>query len=250
MIRNYLKIALRIIKKHKGYSLINILGLGLGMAVCVLILIFVRYELSYDDYHENAGLIYRLERAFLTADGSVRGHFGTLAPGFTPHLKQEFPDMEHVVRVFDSGNTRVVYDDKCFIEDRLFLVDEDIFQVFSIPLIKGDPATALKEPRSLVLSESMARKYFGSEDPIGKQLKVRDDTLYQITGVMRDCPSNTHFHFDFLASYSTLKGAYMRGGEDYFWGPSNFSDNVTYTYMRLAPGNQRRFCSGAHSRLS
>jgi putative ABC transport system permease protein len=82
----------------------------------------------------------------------------------------------------------------------------------------------------------MARKYFGTQDPMGQQLKVRDDTLYQVTGVTQDCPSNTHFHFDFLASYITLKGSYMPGGDDYFWGTRNFSDNVAYTYMRLAPG--------------
>ena len=234
MIRNYVKIALRIIKKHRGYSFINILGLGIGMAVCVLILLFVRYELSFDTFHENSGRIYRLERQWLAADGSVRGAFGTLAPGFTPHLEEQFPEMEHIARVFDSGNTRVVYEDKRFIEDRLFFVEDDFFKIFSVAFVRGDPGTALKEPFSLVLTESAASKYFGRADPMGQQLKVRDETLYQITGIIEDAPANTHFHYDMLASYITLKGVYVRGGDDYFHGTRNFSDNVTYTYMRLA----------------
>jgi len=206
------------------------------MSICILILLFVKYELSYDAYHEHSDHIYRMERQFLQADGSVRGHFGTLAPGFTPHLKEEFDEIEHITRILDSGNTRVIYGEKKFIEDRVFLVEAGIFEIFTIPLIKGDPKTALQEPRSLVLSESMAQKYFGSEDPMGKQLQVRDDTLWQVTGVMEDVPPNTHFHFDFLGSYITLKGAFMRRGDDYFLGTRNFSDNVTYTYMRLAAG--------------
>ncbi len=236
MIRNYVKIALRIVRKHKGYSLINILGLGIGMAVCILILLFVRYELSYDTYHENADRIYRLERRWLNSDGSIRSGFGTLAPGFVPHLEEGFSEMEHVARVFDSGNTRVVYGETRFIEDRLFYADEDIFEIFTIAFVRGDPRTALQRPDSLVMTEATARKYFGTEDPMGKQLKVRDDTLYQVTGIIEDCPPNTHFHYDFLASYITLKGLYAPGGDDYFHGTRNFSDNVTYVYARLAGG--------------
>ncbi|MGB2907255.1 MAG: FtsX-like permease family protein [Candidatus Aminicenantaceae bacterium] len=234
MIRNYVKIALRIIKKHKGYSFINILGLGIGMAVCVLILLFVRYELSFDTFHENSDRIYRLERQWLAADGSVRSGFGTLAPGFTPHLEEHFSEMEHIARVLDAGNTRVIYEDKRFIEDRLFFVEDDFFQIFSVAFLRGDPTSALTEPFSLVLTESAARKYFGNADPMGQQLKVRDDSLYQITGIIEDSPSNTHFHYDILASYISLKGVYVRRGDDYFLGTQNFSDNVTYTYMRLA----------------
>ncbi len=236
MIRNYVKIALRIIRKHKGYSFINILGLGIGMAVCVLILLFVRYELSYDAYHENADRIYRLERRWLNSDGSIRSGFGTLAPGFVPHLEEGFSELEHVARVFDSGNTRVIYGNKRFIEDRLFFADEDIFEIFSIPFLRGDPGTALQQPNSLVMTETTARKYFGTEDPLGKQMKVRDETLFQVTGIIQDCPPNTHFHYDILASYLTLKGVYIQGGDDYFHGTRNFSDNVTYVYARLAEG--------------
>ena len=234
MIKNYFKIALRIIRKHKGYSFINILGLAIGMAACILIFLFVRYELSYDTYHANADQIFRLERVWFGADGSVRSHLCSVAPSFIPMLEEEFPEIEHAVRTVDSGNTRVSVGDKRFIEDRFYFAEKDIFKVLTIPLIKGDSATALKEPRSLVLSESMALKYFGSQDPLGRQIQVNDDNLYHVTGIMQDTPKNSHVHYDFLASYMTLKGIYGSGANDYFHGTRNFSDNVTYTYLRLA----------------
>lgn len=234
MFKNYLKIAFRNIKKHKGYSFINILGLAIGMTICILILLFVHYELSYDTYHKHADRIYRIERVWLSADGSIRGHLCSVAPSFVPFLEQEFPEVENAARMYDAGNIRISLDEKHFIEDRFYYAEEDIFEVFTISLIQGNAHTALKEPQSLVLSESMARKYFGSEDPMGKQLEVGESGLYQITGIMQDLPENTHVHYDFLASYITLKGAYVRNGNDYFHGMQNFSDNVTYTYMLLA----------------
>ena len=234
MIKNYLKIALRIIRRHKGYSFINILGLAIGMAACILIFLFVRYELSYDTYHEYADQIYRLERVWFGADGSVRSHLGSVAPSFIPLLEEEFPEIEHAVRTYDSGNTRVNVGDKRFIEDRFFFAEEDIFVVFTIPLIQGDPAIALKEPQSLILSESMAQKYFSNQDPMGQQIEVNDNNIFHVTGIMQDTPANSHVHFDFLASYITLKGVYGSGASDYFHGTRNFSDNVTYTYLRLA----------------
>jgi len=235
MLKNYIKVTLRNIKKYKGYSFINILGLALGMAVCILILIFVRYELSYDKYHEHSDRIYRLERRYFNPDGSIGGGFATLAPSFSPYLEKDFPQMEHVVRMFDPGNTLIRYGDVKFIEDRFYFAEHDIFEVFTIPLIRGDPAAALSEPNSLVLSESMAKKYFQDVDPIGKQVKIDQTGLFQVTGIMKNTPSNAHAHFDFLASYITLKGLYGSNENDYFLGTRNFSDNVTYMYMRLTP---------------
>jgi putative ABC transport system permease protein len=217
------------------------------MAVCVLILLFVRYELSFDTYHENSERIYRLERQWLSADGSVRGHFGTLAPGFTPHLEEQFSEMEHIARVLDTGNTRVVYEDKRFIEDRLFFVEDDFFEIFSVPFLQGDPRTALREPFSVILTESAARKYFGSADPMGRQLKISDDTLYQITGIIEDSPVNTHFHYDILASYISLKGVYIRGGDDYFLGTSNFASRTSST-VSSGPGRIRTAMSSGPAR--
>jgi len=234
MIGNYIKIAFRNLQKHKAYSLINILGLALGMAVCLLILMFIRYELSYDKYHDHSDRIYRMERRFLASDGSIRGGFATLAPSFTPFLELDFPEMEHIVRIFDSGDTLVRYKDNKFIEDRFFFAEHDVFEVFTILLILGEEGTALTEPNSVVISETMAKKYFSDDNPIGKQLRVRQSELYQVTGVMKDTPSNSHFHYDFLASYITLKGVYGEGEGDYFLGTRNFTDNVTHTYVHLA----------------
>jgi len=234
MFKNYLKIALRNIAKHKGYSFINILGLAIGMAVCILIIIFVRHEISYDRYHENSDRIYRIERRYLDSDGSISGGFASLAPSFAPFLEKDFPEIEVVVRLYDSGDTLVKSKDKKFIEDRFYYAEEDIFKVFTIPLIRGDEDTALAEPNSIVISESMAKKYFPDEDPLAKPLQIDQSRLFQVTGVMRDTPPNSHVHFDFLASYISLKGLYVRDGNDYFWGTGNFSDNVTHTYIRLA----------------
>jgi len=235
MVKNYIKIALRNIQKYAGYSFINILGLSIGMALCILILLFVRYELSYDKYHEHSERIYRLERRYIDSDGSIAGGFATLAPSFTPFLEKDFPQIEHISRIWNPGNTLISYGDKKFIEDGFYFAEFDIFEVFTLPLIRGDSQTALAEPNSIVISESMAEKYFSDEDPVGRQVKVDRTRLFQVTGVMKDMPSNSHAHFDFLASYITLKGLYGTNENDYFWGIRNFSDNVTHTYMRLAP---------------
>ncbi|MCK4759545.1 MAG: ABC transporter permease, partial [Candidatus Aminicenantes bacterium] len=237
MFRNYIKVAWRNIKRHKGYSFINIAGLAIGMAVCILILMFVRDEYRYDTFHENKDRIYRLEREFLASDGSVRGAFCSLAPSFVPFLENDFPEMEHIVRLFGTGDLLINVGDTYFLEERFYYAEQDIFDVFTIPLIKGDPQTVLENPNSLVLSESMVLKYFGDEDPMGKLMKVGSDReAYQVTGIMEDVPKNSHLHYDFLASYITLKGRYpySRDGSDYFFGTTNFSDNVTHTYMRLA----------------
>jgi putative ABC transport system permease protein len=237
MIKNYFKIAWRNIKRNKGYSFINIAGLAIGMAVCILILMFVRDELSYDTHHEHKDRIYRIERQWFASDGSVRGALCSVAPSFIPYLENDFPEMEHIVRMLGTGEILINAGDTYFLEERFYFAEHDIFEVFTIPLIKGDHQTALENPNSLVLSESMALKYFGDDDPMGKLMKVGSEReAYQVTGIMEDVPKNSHLHYDLLASFITLKGRfpYSQDGSDYFFGTTNFSDNVTYTYMRLA----------------
>ena len=236
MLSNYLKVAWRNIIRKKGFSFINITGLAIGMTVCLLILLFVQYELSYDTYHKNAEDLYRLERQWLSADGSVRGHIASLAPSFVIFLEKEFPEIENAVRLYPVDTTLVSVGDTHYVEKRFYFAEEDIFDVFSIPLIKGDPKTALAKPDGLVISESMAKKYFRDENPIGKQMKFDQTYLFQVTGVMEDTPSNTHVHFDFLAPYLALKGLQGSGERDYFHGTRNFTDNVTFAYVRFAPG--------------
>jgi len=236
MLSNYLKVAWRNIVRKKGFSFINITGLAIGMTVCLLILLFVQYELSYDSYHKNAEDLFRLERQWLSPDGSVRGGFASLAPSFVVFLEKEFPEIENAVRIFPFETTLVSVGDIHYEEKRFYFAEEDIFDVFSIPLVKGDPKTALAEPDGLVISQSMARKYFRDENPVGKQMKIDQTYLLQVTGVMEDTPSNTHVYFDFLAPYLALKGIRGSGERDYFHGTRNFTDNVTFAYVRFSPG--------------
>ena len=236
MLSNYLKVAWRNIVRKKGFSFINIIGLAIGMTVCLLILLFVQYELSYDTYHKNAKDLYRLERQWLSPDGSVRGGFASLAPSFVVFLEKEFPEIENAVRIYPTGTILVSVGDTHYEEKRFYFAEEDIFDVFSITLVKGDPETALAKPDGLVISQSMARKYFRDDNPVGKQLKLDQTYLFQVTGVMEDSPANTHVYFDFLGSYLALKGLRGTGERDYFHGTRNFSDNVTFAYARFSPG--------------
>ena len=234
MIKNYLLTAWRNIQKSKGFSLINIVGLAVGLTVCLLILLYVRDELSYDNYHTYADRIYRIQRSWYDADGSIGEGFATLAPSFVPLLKNEFKEIEEIARMFGIDNTVLKAGDIAFTEERLFFAEPEIFKILTIPLIRGDAETALNDTGAIVLSRSMAKKYFGDEDPTGKTITMDDRLLFQVTGVMEDVPPNSHLHFDFLASYLTLKGLSGSGDNDYFHGTRNFSDNVTAVYARLA----------------
>lgn len=236
MIKNYIKIALRNISKYKGYSFINIAGLAVGMAICILILLYVQDELSFDEYHEYSDRIFRIERASRLPDGSIEPYFCSLAPSFVPLIEKDFPEIEHAVRLYNPTNTLLKVDEVGFSEDKLFFAEEDIFEIFTIPLIKGAPETALKEKGNIILSRSMARKYFGDTDPIGLNITADNRFPLQVTGIMEDWPANSHVHMDFIVSYITLKGLYGSGDNDYFHGTRNFSDNVTLAYIRLAEG--------------
>ena len=239
MIINYLKMAWRVMKKQKFYALINIGGLALGLAVCLIILIYVQDELSYDRHHPHGERIYRLERLYKDADGGISSSLSTLAPSFAPFLEQDFPEIEHIARVFHTRASGVTVGNRQFTEERFFLAEHDIFKILSLPLLRGDWETALTDPGTLVISQTAARKYFGQENPLGKILKVDDRFLFKVTGLMEDMPFNSHIHFDFIGSYVSLKGVYGQGENDYFWGTNNFSDNVVYTYARLKPGPDR-----------
>lgn len=236
MLQNYLKVVRRSLLRHKGYSLLIVGGLAAGLAAAILIMLLVRYELSYDSCFEPGSQLVRLEYRSLNAAGEEQGGYGSLGPAFTPLLKRDFPEIERIVRFIAIPKTLLTSAGQKYIEDRGFLAEEDFFKVFSLRLLQGDPATALRGTNGLVLSESLARKYFGRENPLGKQIMMNGQDLFQVTGVMPDTPPNAHVHFDFVGSLLSLKGRYVNDGDDYFFGSRNFSDNVTYTYLRLAPG--------------
>jgi putative ABC transport system permease protein len=210
MLGNYIKIALRNMKRHKGYTFINIAGLAVGIACTVFILLWVQDELSFDRFHENADRIYRV--VFSTSDdGSPTNANGAFGVG--PALKRDFPEVIETVRIRKMGQgvkRYVGYKDKKYYELGFFFSEPAIFTVFDFPLVKGDPEKALDGPNSIVLTEEVARKYFGNEDPIEKIIEADpyndgEFMLFHVTGIAKNVPRNSHFHFDFLASYSNLK---------------------------------------------
>ncbi|MBD3415262.1 MAG: FtsX-like permease family protein [Candidatus Aminicenantes bacterium] len=203
MIKNYLKTAFRNIKKFKSYSFINIFGMAMGMACCILIVLFVQDELSFDRYHDKADRIVRLVDGFDVKGGLSRYYALSSAP-FAPRLKKEFPEVEETVRIFPGRGRMVEYEEKKFYEDYLFFADASLFKVFTFPLIKGDPETALISPHTIVVSEKIARKYFGSKDPLNKILTINNQD-YLVTGVMKEVPENSHFFANLFASLKTLE---------------------------------------------
>jgi putative ABC transport system permease protein len=228
MIRNYLKIAFRNLWRQRVFSGINILGLAVGMAACFLIFLYVRFELSYDKFHSKADRIYRLATDVITPSETI--HAGITSWAFGPNIKADFPDVAAVVRI-NQTEMLVRKGDVKFQEDKVLFADSTFFQVFDFGLEKGDAAALLRNPFSVVLSESAARKYFGTADPVGQSLLLTgQDHVATITGVMKDLPANSQIEADMLVSMSTLTQR-MNKGLDEQW--SNFGAT---TYLLLQPG--------------
>jgi ABC-type antimicrobial peptide transport system permease subunit len=224
MFRNYLTIALRNLTRFKLYSAINILGLSVGLACCILIALFIKDELSYDDFHANASSIYRVFVEF-SSETPTDGFAGTQAP-LAPAMLAEYPEIVSAVRFADRHEELVSYEDKWFWEKGVLLADPSVFDVFTFPLIEGDPRSALAEIHSIVLTERMARKYFGDQDPLGKQVRISDEfpEFFKVSGVLKDIPSNSQLQFDFLMPFANQKG-------NLGWTQWNYS-----TYIQLRPG--------------
>ncbi|MQY60287.1 FtsX-like permease family protein [bacterium] len=221
MLKNYLKIALRNIKRHKGYSFINIAGLAIGMACCILILLWVKDELSYDRFHENGKDIYRI-MSYGTRY-MIEGIDGTPAP-LAPAVKEEVPGIVNYARFSDISKLVFKYGDKVFYETRGLMADPSIFEIFTFPFAQGDPKTALSEPLDIVITETMAKKYFGNENPVGKTMEIEGRPA-AVTGVIQDIPHNSHIQFDFLSSYEFIQELTNYGMS---WGSFNF-----VTYLQL-----------------
>lgn len=201
MLKNYLKIAFRSIRKHKGYSLINIIGLSLGMAICILILLWVQHELSYDRFHKNRDHIYRIYQDYHHAGGISQ--FSNVPQPVGPEIQNTIPEVEFVTRFLDDDCT-FRYEDKLFTERNVRYIDPSFFRMFSFAIVKGDPEAVFRDPYSLILTESMAEKYFGMEDPIGKVLTADSQEQMTVTAVIKDVPDNSFLQFDFLVPYSYL----------------------------------------------
>ncbi|MBN1273396.1 MAG: ABC transporter permease [Candidatus Aminicenantes bacterium] len=202
MLKNYITAALRNLKRNPGFSLINIFGLSVGTACSLLILLYVREELSYDRFHEKAEHIHRL--VFEENRSGTLVKTAPIFPIIGPLLAEEFPGIINAVRFERRYRPCVQKGEEKYIEERFFHADPHVFEVFDFPLKIGNPDTALKEPYSLLLTEKTAERYFGEESPMGKTLSV-DGKDYRIQGILADIPGNSHIHFDFLASISTLQ---------------------------------------------
>ena len=225
MFNNYLKIALRNIKKAKGYALINISGLTVGMTCCILILLWVRDELSFDRFHENAEVIYRITEHQYNSSGDYFPVAVTPWP-LAEALKNDFPEIVESARLRIWPNRLIGYEDKKFYEDHFVAVDPSFLNLFDFPLVKGDINTALTEPNTILITEETAVRYFGNEDPIGKVLTFHNRYSFEVTGVLENTPRNSHIKFDFLVPFeSTLR--------EFGWSDS-WGDNSYTTYIQLA----------------
>lgn len=204
MFKNYLKIALRNLRRHKGYTFINIAGLTVGMSCCALMLLFIRHELSYDRFHSKANRIYRM---LMSNEHDGNRHVGSvMAAPIGPALAEEFPEIRQAVRLQSPYNsTTVKYAERQFYEKELYFADSNILAVFDFPLQQGDATTALQNLQSVVLSQDAVRKYFGDENPLGKILQIeRGAGEFQVTGVLQEIPSNSHVRPDFLIPFGNL----------------------------------------------
>ena len=228
MLKNYLKVTLRNLTRNKTYSIINILGLTIGFAASLLIMLYVFYEQSFDDFHQNTERIYTIQSAHYSDGSLVRQRYRAPIP-MGPKLKQEFPEVLDYCRFEPQGNWAFSYEGNEFKSDNAYQADASVLTMFSFPLIKGDPKAALLEPETMVISESLARKIFGDEDPMGKVLKNDwwDNSYYTITGVFKDIPENSHLHFDMLTSINNYVA------QPYF--VNNWNDFGVRLYLLLAP---------------
>jgi putative ABC transport system permease protein len=226
MLKNYLKIAFRNISRHKGYTFLNVAGLAIGIAACLLIALYVRNELSYDTYHTAADRLYRVAIDIQTKTGN-RVFAQTSAP-LAAALQRDFPQVEKATRLSKQSNQLVTYGpEKNFYENNFYLADPSIFEVFSLPLLKGNAQTALNLPGTLVITAELAKKYFGNAEPLGKILKVNNEP-FEVTGVLQSLPYNSHLKMDLITSLATW--------EKQDWYKKDVADNwhstMFYTYIK------------------
>jgi len=232
MLRNYLKIALRNIRRHRAYSFINILGLAIGLACFLLILVYIQNELGYDTFHKNADRIFRINTDLKF--GSTKLALPLCSDMMGPTLKSDYPQIEEYTRFYKSGETKLVKLGNEYIEERnIAFVDSTFFKIFDFQAVSGKTSKALDEPNTVVITKSVAQKYFGSENASGKYIETDDNgsTLYKVSAVIEDVPANSHLKFNFLFPMKNLH---------YDWG--NFVSLNFHTYLLLRKGiNYKEF---------
>jgi len=231
MIKNYLKSAWRNIARHKFISFINIFGLTIGITCCLLILTYIINETSYDKYNTNADRTYRVTRIFYDGNGNESLHLSAIAPPFGPLLKTAFPEVQQMTRVLPSGTVILRYKEKMFNEQNAFFADEHFFDIFSVDVTHGDKRTALNDPYTVMLTQSVAHKYFGDDDPINKTI-ILDNSKHEfkVTGIFKPFPMNAHMHPNILMSFNTLKDPAVMGEKEL---ENDYGGNAFYTFLLL-----------------
>ena len=224
MIKNLLLVALRNFKRDKWYSLLNILGLTIGITFSLFLIFYIKDELSYDRYNEKAARIYRINAHIKEPDKDTMRWAVTPFP-MAPALAKDYPEVEEAVRFISNGKVMYKNGDLRLYEDKVFLADSNLFRVFTHKFIEGDPQTALKEPKSMVLTQSTAKKFFGNKSCVGKTLENASGDVYKITAVITDVPKNSHILFNVLISRSSLPADFANN-----WGGFGF-----FTYVLLKP---------------
>jgi putative ABC transport system permease protein len=215
MLQNYLKIAIRNLLKNKAFTAINIAGLAIGIATCLIIMLFVQDELSYDRFNEKADRIVRVVLRG-TMNGEKMRECVVMAP-VAATIQKDYPEVVAATRMLDNYKTKIIVDNKTFRDATFAYADSNFFEVFTLPLIKGDAKTALVQPNSAVITQAIADKFFGKTDPMGKILNLKDQNqLYKVTGVIKEISTNSHFHFDIFGSMASNTEAkntsWMYGG--------------------------------------
>ena len=224
MFQNYLKIAIRNLLKYKFYSIINIVGLSIGITTFLFIFLYVNHELSYDQYHVHADRIVRLDAHAKLGENEVNSATNSAPAG--PVFTSEIPEIEAFCRFRYRGSYLVKYEEHHYKEEQVIFVDSSFFNFFNIPVVAGNPETALTAPNSAVITQNTAVKYFGSENPIGKNLILDNNKNYNVTAVIENIPTNTHFNFDLFLSIGDLTKS-----QDNQWGSFNYN-----TYVLLKEG--------------
>ena len=219
MFKNVLKITFRNMKKHKGYSFINITGLGVGMAACILILLWIQDELSYDRFHENADRLYRVVTEFKQFDE----FWPVVSIPVGPALKEDFPEIVNSARC-NPCDCLLQRGERRFDESGAY-VDPSFFRMFTFPFTRGDSKQAFLNPSSIIITQEMAEKYFGNEDPVGKILRLDNERDVTISGVLRNMPRNSHLRYDFFLPISL----HIQRDRD----PSHWGRFQLYTYVLI-----------------
>jgi len=238
MFKNHLTLAIRNLVKRKGYAALNIFGLVIGITCCLLIFQYVAFEKSYDKFEKDAGRIVRV-RLDDYQQGKLAWQSATSYPAIAPTMKRDFPEVEDFCRLIDA-NLLVSNEEKHikFNENKGYYADPSVINMFNVQILQGNASTALDAPDKIIISETMARKYFGNEEAIGKRLTVRDNAIhnYEVTGVFKDYPANSHLIINHLVSYATFKKELRLQGDtsdaaETAWGWYDF-----YDYIKLKPG--------------